>query len=206
MFLAIGNAFASLAATAAALDHVVVRGRRGAGPPRLRSTTPASDRPAGQDRCERQLRQRQHLGTTRDITYIGSASRASMTLRSTSPRIRSARSRATSSPTAASYYRSDQFNFAKIGVPAFYFNSGTDFVGRPPDGARSSRRVHRARLPPAERRAHAPTGTSTAWSRTRSSAFYAGLIVANADELPEWNPGDEFEAARRAALEAGGAR
>ena len=32
--------------------------------------------------------------------------------------------------------------------------------------------------------------------------FWAGLVVANADELPEWNPGDEFEAARKAALEA----
>ncbi|MFV1980217.1 MAG: M28 family peptidase, partial [Rhodothermia bacterium] len=29
------------------------------------------------------------------------------------------------------YYRSDQFSFAKIGVPALYFHTGTDFVGRP---------------------------------------------------------------------------
>ena len=32
--------------------------------------------------------------------------------------------------------------------------------------------------------------------------FYAGLIVANDDALPQWNAGNEFEAARRAALEA----
>jgi hypothetical protein len=30
-----------------------------------------------------------------------------------------------------SFYRSDQFSFAKIGVPALYFKSGTDFVGDP---------------------------------------------------------------------------
>ena len=32
--------------------------------------------------------------------------------------------------------------------------------------------------------------------------FLAGLIVANAEELPAWNPGNEFEAARAAAIAA----
>jgi hypothetical protein len=36
--------------------------------------------------------------------------------------------------------------------------------------------------------------------------FHAGLIVANDDELPAWNAGNEFEAARLTALEAAGAR
>ena len=40
-------------------------------------------------------------------------------------------------PDRGYYYRSDQFSFAKIGVPALYFASGTDFVGRPPAGAGS---------------------------------------------------------------------
>ena len=31
-------------------------------------------------------------------------------------------------------------------------------------------------------------------------AFWAGLDVANDAKLPEWTPGDEFEAARKAAL------
>ena len=30
------------------------------------------------------------------------------------------------------FYRSDQFSFAKIGVPAMYLDTGTDFVDRPP--------------------------------------------------------------------------
>ncbi len=30
--------------------------------------------------------------------------------------------------------------------------------------------------------------------------FLAGLLIANADGLPAWKPGDEFEAARKAAL------
>ena len=33
-----------------------------------------------------------------------------------------------------------------------------------------------------------------------SLGFYAGWLVAQADEMPTWNPGDEFEAARKKAL------
>ena len=32
------------------------------------------------------------------------------------------------------------------------------------------------------------------------AGFWAGLLVAEADEMPAWNPGDEFEAARKRAL------
>ena len=31
-------------------------------------------------------------------------------------------------------------------------------------------------------------------------ALYCGLAVAQQDDLPTWNPGDEFEAARKHAL------
>ena len=30
--------------------------------------------------------------------------------------------------------------------------------------------------------------------------FWTGLAIANADEMPTWNPGDEFEAARLKAI------
>jgi len=36
------------------------------------------------------------------------------------------------SPEKGSFYRSDQFNFARAGVPAAYVKKGTDVVGRPP--------------------------------------------------------------------------
>jgi Zn-dependent M28 family amino/carboxypeptidase len=34
-------------------------------------------------------------------------------------------------PDRGYYYRSDQFSFAKIGVPALYFSEGTDVIGKP---------------------------------------------------------------------------
>ncbi|HEY5760181.1 MAG TPA: hypothetical protein VIU34_30370 [Steroidobacter sp.] len=32
--------------------------------------------------------------------------------------------------------------------------------------------------------------------------FHVGVNIANADEMPDWAPGDEFETARKAALAA----
>ena len=33
-------------------------------------------------------------------------------------------------------------------------------------------------------------------------ALFSGWLIAQADALPTWNPGDEFEAARKNALAA----
>ena len=67
-------------------------------------------------------------------------------------------------PDAATYYRSDQFIFAKVGVPAIYFSDGTDFIGRPAGWGRQQDRGlgAEAQLPPAERPSWMERGTSTA--------------------------------------------
>jgi len=103
-------------------------------------------------------------------------------------------------PDRGSYYRSDQFSFAHIGVPALYFRTGTDFVDRPPGWGREQIEQYEAV------RYHQPgdeLDDSWAWEGMIDNAqlgFWAGLIVANADEMPAWIPGDEFEAARRQAI------
>ena len=38
--------------------------------------------------------------------------------------------------------------------------------------------------------------------RFASLGFWVGVAIANADAMPSWLPGDEFEAVRKAALEA----
>ena len=105
-------------------------------------------------------------------------------------------------PDRGSFYRSDQFNFAKIGVPAIYLDTGADFVGRPEGWAKEQ-------IETWERtQYHQPNDEiDDSWNfdgvidDTRL-AFVAGLTIANADEMPSWNSGDEFEAARIEALAA----
>src|SRR5688572_27294940 len=109
-------------------------------------------------------------------------------------------------PDRGYYYRSDQFNFAKIGVPAFYLEPGSDFIGRPAGWGVEQIEAYEAN------HYHQPSDELTPdWNfdgmvQDARFGFYAGVIVANDDALPQWNPGNEFEAARRTALQAVGAR
>jgi Zn-dependent M28 family amino/carboxypeptidase len=69
-------------------------------------------------------------GRTRDIVQIG---KGKSSIDQVVARI-AARQRRTVKldqfPDRGAFYRSDQFSFAKIGVPALYLKTGTDFVGR----------------------------------------------------------------------------
>lgn len=141
-------------------------------------------------------------GATRDIKFIGLGKSS---LDRVAERVAEHEGRVVERdefPDRGYYYRSDQFNFAKIGVPAFYFHPGTDFIGRPEGWG--VERINRY----TDRDYHQPSDELTPdWNfdgmvQDARFGFWAGLVVANADELPEWNPGDEFEAARKAALEA----
>ncbi len=107
-------------------------------------------------------------------------------------------------PSHGSFYRSDQFSFAKIGVPALYTDTGTEFIGRPEGWGKEqiekweSVNYHQA-----------SDELEDWWSfdgmiEDARLSFYVGAAVAEADEMPSWNPGDEFEAARKEALAAAG--
>jgi Zn-dependent M28 family amino/carboxypeptidase len=141
-------------------------------------------------------------GATRDITFIGLGK---STLDGVARRVAEHQGRVVEPdefPDRGFYYRSDQFNFAKIGVPSFYLSTGTDFVGRPQGWGKE--RIDAFN----DRDYHQPSDELGAdWNfdgmvEDARFGFWAGIIVANDAALPSWNPGDEFEAARRSALEA----
>ena len=98
------------------------------------------------------------------------------------------------------FYRSDQFSFARIGVPAMYLDTGTDFVDRPP-GWGKEQLDHFTEVD-----YHQPSDEySDSWNfdgmvEDALLGYWTGLAIANADEMPTWTPGDEFEAARKAAI------
>jgi len=105
-----------------------------------------------------------------------------------------------STPRSGWYYRSDQFSFASIGVPAIWFKSGTDFIDRP-DGWGVQQHAEWI-----ERNYHRPSDqVEDSWVldglvEDVHLGFRLALTVASADEMPTWYPGDEFEGERLAAL------
>jgi Zn-dependent M28 family amino/carboxypeptidase len=105
-------------------------------------------------------------------------------------------------PDRGHYYRSDQFSFAKVGIPAVYFDLGSDFEGKPKDWGKQQIEDFE------EHRYHQPSDQlQDSWNfdgmvDDARLGFYVGVNIANAQAMPSWLPGDEFEAARKAALAA----
>lgn len=105
-------------------------------------------------------------------------------------------------PDRGFFYRSDQFNFARRGIPSAYFSSGLEFIGRPPGWGKERREQWEAQ------HYHQPSDELSAqWDLSGAVEdvrlfFLLGAHVARDKELPRWNPGDEFEAPRLRALEA----
>ena len=141
-------------------------------------------------------------GRTQDITYVGYGKSS---LDGVVERAAAAQGRVVKgdqAPEKGSFYRSDQFNFARRGVPAVYLDPGTDFLAPDAETKRARQESYDSSC------YHQPCDEmSGEWQfdgmiEDARLAFAIGLEIANADQMPTWNPGDEFEAARKSALAA----
>ncbi len=139
-------------------------------------------------------------GQTRDVTYIGYGKSSLDTVVEQAVALQGRTVRGDQFPDRGFFYRSDQFSFAKIGVPAVYLDVGTEFIGQPEGwGVEQIENWEAIRY-------HQPSDElEDNWNfdgmiEDAQLALYIGLTVAEEDEMPTWNAGDEFEAARLAAL------
>jgi Zn-dependent M28 family amino/carboxypeptidase len=98
------------------------------------------------------------------------------------------------------FYRSDQFNFAKIGVPAAYCDPGTDVIGKPAGWGKEQTEKWEATKYHQPSDEYDPNWNLEGGVEDARLFFLVGLKVANAEAMPSWVPGDEFEAARKKAL------
>ncbi len=143
-------------------------------------------------------------GRTKDVTYIG---KGKSTLDGIVDQIAGMQGRTVKPdqvPDRGFFYRSDQFNFAKIGVPALYLSTGTEFIGRPPGWGIEQLKAFETND------YHQPSDqVAASWVfdgmvEDAQIGLWTAYQVAQRDELPAWVEGDEFEAARKAALSARG--
>ena len=139
-------------------------------------------------------------GRTRDVSFIGYGKSSLDAVVERAVALQGRTVRGDQFPDRGYFYRSDQFSFAKIGVPAVYLDEGTDFIGRPEGwGVEQIENWEAVRY-------HQPGDElDDDWNfdgmiEDAQLAFYIGLAIAGEDAMPTWNAGDEFEAARLAAL------
>jgi Zn-dependent M28 family amino/carboxypeptidase len=103
-------------------------------------------------------------------------------------------------PQKGYFYRSDHFEFAKEGVPAFYTHSGKDIIGQPAGYGKKRSDEYTAED------YHKVSDEIKPWWDFEGAAtdtrlfFELGREVANTAKWPEWKPGTEFKAKRDAML------
>jgi Zn-dependent M28 family amino/carboxypeptidase len=139
-------------------------------------------------------------GKTRDVTYVG---KGKTTLDPLVDALAARQGRTVKPdqfPDRGHFYRSDQFSFARVGVPGLYLGTGIDFVGRPAGWGREQIELYERTHYHQPSDQIQPDWNFDGMIDNAQLGFAVGVMLANADQLPGWVPGDEFEAARKAAL------
>jgi Zn-dependent M28 family amino/carboxypeptidase len=139
-------------------------------------------------------------GPAHDITQIGKGKSNLDSIIESIAKMQGRYVKADQFPDRGSFYRSDQLNFAKIGVPAAYFKTGIEIIGKPVGwGKEQVEKFESTNY-------HQPSDElNSSWDFTGAVKdfqlnFYLGYQVAMNRQMPRWNPGDEFEETRLKAL------
>lgn len=90
------------------------------------------------------------------------------------------------------FYRSDHFSMAQAGVPAFSISSGTKITGKPPEFALNALKEFNDKAYHSPQDDFKPDWDFAGFVVLARFALDLARDVANADQLPTWNPGDEF--------------
>ena len=99
-------------------------------------------------------------------------------------------------PEAGSYYRSDHFNFAKVGIPALYTGTGIDVIGK---GKAYGQKLEDDYT---DHNYHQPSDNyDPAWSMEGAISdlkllFSVGKRLAFEEKWPQWKTTSEFKAIR----------
>jgi Zn-dependent M28 family amino/carboxypeptidase len=100
-------------------------------------------------------------------------------------------------PERGMFYRSDQFNFARAGVPVLFARSGIDYIGRPEGWGREQVDAW------ITAHYHQPSDDfDPSWNfdgmiEDAQLTFDVGYALAQSSDMPQWTPGDEFEGVRK---------
>jgi len=141
-------------------------------------------------------------GPTKDLTVIGLGASDLDDYATAAAAEQGRKLRPDAEPEKGFYYRSDHFNFAKEGVPAFDPEAGVDFVGKPEGYGMQKRNEY------TESRYHKPQDEILPdWDMSGAVEdlklfLTMGYRIAEAQKFPEWKPGNEFRAIREKQMQA----
>lgn len=132
------------------------------------------------------------LGPTHDFIPLGAERSSLKAVVDAVARERAMRVSPDARPEQGSFYRSDHFPFAKVGVPSISLKEGNDYVGRSKEwGAEQFKAYNTAHY-------HQPSDEyRDSWDfrgmlQEAEIAMAIGRRIADLDQMPRFNPDDEF--------------
>ena len=139
-------------------------------------------------------------GRTRDIVVIGLGN---STLDDILARVAQEQGRTIApdpEPEKGFFYRSDHFEFAKLGVPALYTDAGIEYLDKPPGFGQAKRAEYTANDYHKPSDEIKPDWDLSGAVEDAKLLFEVGYRVAQGRSWPQWKAGTEFKAVRDSAL------
>lgn len=132
------------------------------------------------------------LGLTRDFTPLGAERSSLEAISEAVARERGMRISPDSRPEQGSFYRSDHFPFAKVGVPSISLKAGDDFVGRPKGWGEQQFQAYNTAHYHQPSDEYDPNWNYEGLIQEASIAMDIGMRIANDPAMPRFKPSDEF--------------
>ncbi len=145
------------------------------------------------------------VGPTTDLTVIGLGASDLDDYATAAAAEQGRKLRPDAEPEKGFYYRSDHFNFAKQGVPAFYFESGVDIANKPAGYGMQKRDEYTTTRYHKPQDEIQPDWDLTGAVEDLKLALTIGYRIAEAQKFPEWRPGNEFRATREKQMQGASA-
>ena len=140
-------------------------------------------------------------GLARDVVVVGKGQSSLEDVLAREVRRQGRELVADPTPERGSYYRSDHFEFAKVGVPALYTGRGVQYVGKAPEYGRQKIDEFVARDYHKVSDEVKPDWDLNGAVQDLQLLLRVGLTVAEEDDYPEWKDGSEFKARRERMLQ-----
>jgi Zn-dependent M28 family amino/carboxypeptidase len=107
-----------------------------------------------------------------------------------------------STPGSGSYYRSDHFNFAKVGVPALDLNNGVESTTHDGNWGKQQKKDYNDHHYHQTSDNYSPQMDVSGMVQTANLLFNLGYKLSNETTFPAWKKGSEFKAVRDKSMGA----